>query len=357
MQYRIPFIVAALVNLIAGIWSGLIRIGWTLPGSEWAVHHGAIMIGGFLTTLIALEKVISLKRKLAFIVPAISAISLIMVIPGFFQAGIYFLLMGSVGLLLIHSWYLYRYPGELPMLLMLVGAVCLVMGNVMLIDMKFYPAAIPWWMGFLLFTITAERLELSRFLPVSKIIRYWLISFLLLYIIGILLPFHVYGKILSGIALTLIAVWMMRFDMMRIGIRKTGLTKFSAISLLVANMWLLITGLLMFVSLESAFEYDMLVHSFFIGYTISMIFAHGPIILPGVMGYNFKPFHSILFVWLILLHGSLLLRIISDAWLLLELRAISGLLSVSAILIYFVSLAILVLIHIKNSRLSELSKS
>jgi len=61
MSYlRIPFVVFAVINLLTGLWAGLIRSGWNFPGTPLAVHHGAIMVGGFLTTLIILEKVVPL---------------------------------------------------------------------------------------------------------------------------------------------------------------------------------------------------------------------------------------------------------------------------------------------------------
>lgn len=341
---------AAGINMILGIWAGLIRIGWNLPATSMAVHHGALMVGGFLTTLIALEKVIPLKKKIAFAVPVISALSLLMVIPGYFQVGIYFLLAGSIGLLLIHAWYLYLYPRELTMFLMLAGATSLIVGNAMLINSKFYPATFPWWMGFLLFTITAERLELSRFLPVSNTTMYWLLSFLTFYVIGVLLPFHGYGKYLSGLAFIFIAIWMLRNDVMRIGIKKSGLTKFSAVALLLANVWLLITGLLLVLPGNNVYSYDMLVHVFFLGYAMSMILAHGPIILPGVLGLSVKPFHAILYVWLFLLQASLLLRLVADSWLLSEWRPISGILSTGGILLYFLSLVVLVLRQLNQAK-------
>ena len=64
---RVPFMLVAVINLIAGMWAGLIRLGWELPVAVIAVHHGAIMVGGFLTTLIALEKAIPLKRNVAYL--------------------------------------------------------------------------------------------------------------------------------------------------------------------------------------------------------------------------------------------------------------------------------------------------
>lgn len=350
MNTRIPFMLFAVINLIAGIWSGLLKIGWNLPVSTMAVHHGAIMVGGFLTTLIALEKVIPLKKKLGFVVPVMSALSLVMVIPGYYQIGLYLLLLGSIGLFLIQAYYVYLYPRELPMILMGLGAAALIVGNVMLIKLKFYPAAFPWWMGFLLFTITAERLELSRFLPVTRATKFWLLLFLAGYLVGVTMPFHTFGRYLSGVACLLISIWMLRHDIIRIGIRKQGLTQFSSVALLLANVWLMITGLLLLLPEQSPYAYDMIVHSFFIGYTLSMIFAHGPIILPGVLGVQGKPFHPILYGGLGLLQLSLVVRLTADAWIKTDWRALSGILSSLAIVVYLGTLAVLVFRHHRSTR-------
>jgi hypothetical protein len=343
VTYRIPFVLAAVINLIAGIWAGLIRIGWDLPVTPVAVHHGAIMVGGFLTTLIALEKAIPLKKNLALVVPVLSALSLMMVLPGYYSYGLYFLLAGSVGLLLIQSYYLYLHPRDYSFMLMVAGAASLIVGNAMLIHKQFYPAAFPWWMGFILFTITAERLELSRFLPVSKKDKYLLIGLLALFVIGLIIPFHGTGKYFSGVALMGIALWMLQHDVIRIGIRKTGLTRFSSIALLIANGWLICNGVLLILLGDSLYSYDILIHVFFIGYTFAMIFAHGPIILPGVLGFTIKPYHPILYGWLFLVQGSLLLRLVSDSLMHSELRKISGIITAVGILFYFVSIILLVL--------------
>lgn len=341
---------AAILNLIAGIWAGLIRLGWDLPMTPVAVHHGAIMVGGFLTTLIALEKAIPLKRRLAFFVPFFSGLSLIMVVPGYFHVGLYFLLAGSAGLFLIQVSYLYLHPRDLSMILMAVGAGCLIVGNSMLMYKQFYPAAFPWWMGFLLFTITAERLELSKFLPVTKNAKHLLLFFLGLFLTGLLVPFHGMGKYFSALAMTSVAIWMLQHDVIRIGLKKEGLTRFSSVALLIANSWLIIHSVLLITLPDAAYSYDILVHSFFIGYTFAMIFAHGPIILPGVLGITTKPYHPVLYGWLFLVQGSLLLRLIADSFLSTDVRKVSGILTGLGILLYFVTLFVLVVrerIHVK----------
>lgn len=354
MKLRIPFMMLAILNLLAGLWAGLLRMGWELPLTPVAAHHGAIMVGGFLTTLIILEKVVPLKRNLLLAIPMVSALSLLIVLPGSYHPGLVFLMAGSAGLFAVLGYYLYLYPRDLSAGLMLMGAGCLLIGNVMLIQKQLYMMAFPWWMGFLLLTITAERLELSKFLPVSSDNKLWLLGFLGLFLAGLLMPFHGPGKYLSGTALAAVAVWMLKFDVIRVGLRKEGLTRFSSLALALANGWLILEGLLLMLLPELAYSYDMLVHVFFIGFVFSMIFAHGPVILPGVLGIVFRPYHAILYVWLFLLDGSLLLRVAADATGQPEWRKIAGILAVAGILLYFMTLVVLVVRNELNAAKKEL---
>ncbi len=77
------------------------------------------------------------------------------------------LILASIGLCSIYITYLLK-QYDLTLLLMLMGSLCWLIGNVLLLTKNFYPFAVPWWMAFLLFTIVPERLELSKFLPVTN---------------------------------------------------------------------------------------------------------------------------------------------------------------------------------------------
>lgn len=294
----------------------------------------------FLGTLILLEKVIPLKKNVLFVFPVINALGLLIVFPGFYQWGQAFLLTGALGLLIIFFIYFRKQPSDLSIVLMMVGACCQIGGHVMLMSKQFYPMAFPWWMGFILFVIIGERVELSKFLPVTKQNKKILISFLSLFLIGLFLPFHGVGKYLSGSALILIAIWLMRHDVISIAIKKDGLTRFSGIALLVGCINLVFTGLFLISLPNTPFAYDAIVHTFFLGFAFAMIFAHGPIILPGVLGLNVKPYHLSLYLPLITLVLSLFLRLLSDLAILpYFLRLWSGWISVGSILSYFVVLA------------------
>jgi len=74
-------------------------------------------------------------------------------------------------------------------------------------------------------------------------------------------------------------------------------------------VWLLICGLLMAYGSYEMLFYDAVLHTFFIGFVFSMIFAHAPIILPGILGTSAKPYHGSLYLWFIMLQVSLVMRL------------------------------------------------
>jgi hypothetical protein len=83
-----------------------------------------------------------------------------------------------------------------------------------------------------------------------------------------------------------LALWLLRYDIARYTVRKTGLTRFIAVCLLSGYIWLGLSGLLAlrFGGVTAGFQYDALLHTLFVGFVISMIFGHAPIIFPAVLG-------------------------------------------------------------------------
>ena len=60
--------------------------------------------------------------------------------------------------------------------------------------------------------------------------------------------------------------------------------------------------------------YDAVIHCIFLGFTVSMIMAHAPVILPAVAGVKLQ-FGPAFYVPLALLHSSLLLRLgVDRSW-------------------------------------------
>lgn len=327
----------AILALLIGILTGLVRLGWSIPVTEVAGHHGALMVGSFLGTLIALERAVMFKNRWALLAPAINALSL----PAFWlgepQVAQGLLLAGSLGMLVMTYLFMTRYSEKYHYLLF-GGSVCLAVGHVFLLRTQFYPVAVPWWIAFLLLTITAERLELSRFLPVRTWQRNALWIAVGVLSSGIAQPFHGLGQVLTGLGMLGIAGWLLRFDMAFKSIRKSGQPRYSGLLLIIGYGWLGVSGALFLLPDQPPPWYDAALHSFFLGFVFSMIFAHAPIILPGVLGMSGVLYHRSLYVWGGLSTVALGLRL-AGAWQEWpQLRSVSGLLQSMVIFLFFITI-------------------
>jgi hypothetical protein len=160
----LPLIV---LSLLAAIWAGWLRIGWAFPATAAAAQHGALMVGSFLASLIFLERAVTFSNQLMLLLPAVNAASGLFFLLGQPVAAQWCLATGSLGFVGLCSYFIYKYR-ELYYYVFLGGALALFIGNLILLRKTSYPHAVPWWMAFLLFTIVAERLELNRFLALTK---------------------------------------------------------------------------------------------------------------------------------------------------------------------------------------------
>jgi hypothetical protein len=350
---RAPFLLFAVINLILGLMAGLGRMGLPMPVTEAYAHHGAIMVGGFLGTLIALEKVIPLKRKFFYAGPLLSAASLFAFLFGSPGAGLSLQIGAGLVFIAVYRTYLSK-QFNVYLLLAMAGACCWVIGNIFLLREGLYPKAFPWWMGFLLLTIVSERLELTRFLPVSSKAKKILYGALGLFLLGAILPYHDTGRIVLGFSLTAVSLWLLRYDIVRISVRKQDLTRFTAVGLLSGYFYLLADGVFLTTGATAVWAYDVVLHLFFLGFVFSMIFAHGPVILPGVLALQVRPYSSLLYIPLAVLTISIVLRACADAGLLdAGLRELSGWMSAGSILLYFAILAGATLREIHKSEASS----
>lgn len=309
MRYSaLPFIFAALITgMLAGLW----RAGFTgLDLGALAVAHGSIMTGSFLGSLISLERAVVIKKWFAYAVPLLGGLSM----PVFLlqpAIALMMLCVASLGLIGIMTWIYSKY-NEWHQLIFIVGASCWLIGNVVILTGDHYFFAAPWWMLFFLLTITAERMELARFVLLQKSRIILLVVFLSLAFTSLLLPFHGWGKELLGLAFILVAFTLLRYDMARKNARARGIHRFSGYALLTGYGWLVMAGLGMIFLPYTGLMYDGLLHAYFIGFVFSMVFAHGPSILPAVLKLGSYVFHPVLWFWLIALNASLAVRLIAD---------------------------------------------
>ncbi|RYY83925.1 MAG: hypothetical protein EOO15_20450, partial [Chitinophagaceae bacterium] len=204
----VPFIVAA---LLAAIWGGLSRSGWELPMPAAAGAHGHLMVNCFLASLIMLERAVTMRQWWLRLLPLLNALAVIPFLAGYATPAQWMLLAGSSGFLLLCCWFVYRYR-DLYYYVFVAAAAALLAGNIILLRTGSYPAAAGWWMVFLLFTIVAERLELSKFLPRTWLQKGLLLVFLALSLLALLITPPV-GDYLLAFALAGSAAWLLRFDM------------------------------------------------------------------------------------------------------------------------------------------------
>src|SRR5438128_5309095 len=85
--------------------------------------------------------------------------------------------------------------------------------------------------------------------------------------------------------------------------------------------------------------YDAMLHTVFVGFVFAMIFGHAHIILPAILGRTTSPYQPALYVPLLLLHVSLLLRVVGDLLGWWPGRQWGGLLNALAVLLFLLTLA------------------
>ena len=242
MNKKIFFVIPlVLASLIIGIFGGLFRMGWMLPLSKAAGDHGALMVGSFLGTLICLERVVTLKKIWLYSIPILSGLSLPVFYAGYETLAYGMLTVASVGLVYVYLLLINRF-GEYYYYIMLIGAVGWLMGNIFLLKGTIYPVAVPWWILFILFTVVAERIELGKFLPQSKLKKNLLIASLALFLLGLFLNFHGSGKYVSGAGLMAIAIWLFRYDIAGKSVKSQGMHRYTGSLLLLGYCWLAIVG-------------------------------------------------------------------------------------------------------------------
>jgi len=303
-RWRVPLLVLGFASLVFGVAGGLARLGASIPAPAGAIAlHGALMVSGFLGTVIGLERAVALGRRWAYAAPLASGAGGLCLVFGLAAPGFALLALAAALLVAASAAVLARQP-SLEMATLLAGAVAWLAGNLSLFAAL---PAVPWWIAFFALTIGGERLELSRYLRRGAFARG---SFVLL--AAALLATPVFPRVM-GLVLVMLALWLFAYDLARVTARQRGLPRYIAVCLLSGYAWLAFGGAL----LAAAVAYDAALHAFFVGFVFAMVFGHAPVILPAVLRVKL-PYHPALYVPLALLHASLALRVfvspLAGAW-------------------------------------------
>lgn len=313
-SHRAWLMVGAGISLLAGLDGALLLLGVWSPVtstrlSEW---HGPLMVLGFVGTVICLERAVALGHRLAFLVPAVSGLGVIVLLAPLpfdsARAGLALLTLAQLGLLTIYVP-LWRRSHDDAVVIQGAGAFCAAGAAALLTTGAHVSQIVGWLACYMILTICGERLELSRL----TMARNRALSALCLAVVAALLVSVVSPAIgwrVLGVVLIGLAVWLCRHDVARGGLRRGGQAAYIGTLLMIGYLWLATAGIVCTIQRPptSRNGYDAVVHSLFLGFTMGMILGHAPIILPAVLQVRLE---WTTWFWLpaFLLEASLLVRI------------------------------------------------
>lgn len=342
---RLPLLAGGALSLLAGLLAGEARMGWDVPAASMVHLHGPLMISGFFGTVIGLERAVALGKSWGYLTPLLTGLGGIMLLAGFEDMGAALMVFGSL-IFLAMAIAVLRRQRETFTAIMALGALAWTAGNAAWFHGAEIAHVVPLWASFLVLTIAGERLELSRFLKPWRWRGPSLIPPVAIMALGaVLAAFAMDGAwIVYGIGLLLLVAWSLMNDVARRTIRQPGLTRYVAICLLSGYVWLALAGAAaLFLHGPLAVEFnDIALHALFVGFVFSMVFGHGPIIVPAVMrvkvawGLHF-------YVPLAVLHLSLGMRVLGTLMELDHVKQWGGLLNGLAILLFMATMVTAVL--------------
>lgn len=304
-------------SLLSGMAGGLLRAGvpvfQALP-SEWIMStaslHAALMICGFLGTVIGIERAVALHAPWAFLAPISSALGGLLLVTGHTSAGIWLFMLAALVFVLVNVFIVGK-QAAIHTYLLLLSALLWLGGNLRFMHHGLHNATLTAWFAYLVFTIAAERLEMARLTRPHAWSRPLLGAALAIVLAGTLLTEWQddMGCVLFGTGLLALALWLMRFDIARHTIKAEGLSRYMAVCLLSGYVWLGVSGLCWMALGLGQSTRDAALHALALGFIMSMVMGHAPVILPAVARVKLHV-DARFYLPLMLLHLSLFMRLV-----------------------------------------------
>ena len=328
--------------LLAGLLGALALLGIGVPRETMALapSHGVLMAFGFLGTVIALERAVALGARWASLAPlasGLAAASLILGVDGPLPG----LLLLSGSLVFVAMYVAFdRVEVALHTRTQAVGGMAWVVAALLWLGQQPVSTIVPWMAAFLVLTIAGERLELSRLGRLEPSARRTFVAAVALFLTGAALSLLIpdAGVRVAGLGLLGMTAWLAIHDLARRTVRTPGVTRFIALCLLIGYGWLALAGAL-WLGFGAAVgtAYDAQLHSLFLGFVISMVFGHAPVIVPAVLRVPL-PYRPRFYGHLAVLHVGLLLRVVGGdllgvPWLL----TVGGVMNVAALVLFVAS--------------------
>ncbi len=282
-----PVLLLGGLSLLAGLDAGLVRLGVWAPVASVRLSelHGSVMVLGFLGTVIALERARALRQAWASLAPAlIGAGSLWLVLGLPPLTGQLLVADGAAVFVAVMVTLWLRSRSALIAVQVLAAVVMLTAAA--LLTVRSVVDLVPVLACFVVVTIAAERAELAQLSmgsgAITKLVA-WSTGCVLTAILGLAWPVVLRG---FGVVLVGIAGWLFFDDIARRTVRTPGLPRLSAVAMLAGHGWLVAAGVgwLLLGPPSSSYQLDFVVHTVFLGFAMSMVIAHAPVILPAVTG-------------------------------------------------------------------------
>jgi len=344
---RLALIAPAGIAMLLGLYAGLLLIGVPLPAltARLAEVHAPLLVFGFVGGLISLERAVALRAGWAYAAPVLLVLgALVTLTPAPRAVGPILVLLG----MLVHLGQYLAIWRRQPMTATSVQALGVVAGAA---------AALVWCAGvsvahlvpllaaFLILTIAGERLELARVAIRGILPERLLFAVSLGLLVAALLALTAPAAAvpIAGALLLALVAWLVTYDIARVTVRRAGLPRYVAVCLLTGYGWLLVAGAGWLIGgpQTAGALYDATTHAVFLGFVMTMIMAHAPLILPAVLQLQI-PYHPALYVPVGLLHLGLVVRLlVGDAWGVVAALPIGGAVSAAAIVLFAVTAATL----------------
>jgi hypothetical protein len=320
MVARCLLALAVPASLVAAIAGGLVRAGVSVP-QGWAgtwltpavAAHAFLFICSFMGTVIGIERAVAVRRRIAFAAPLASALAGAAMLAGADGPARWLAATASAAFVAVNVLVVARQRATHTALL-LIAALAWLAGNLAFAFAAPAATVVPWWFSFLILTIAAERLEMTRLMRrrpgASQALGAIVGAMLLGCAAGAVSPRP--GAALFGSSLVALAVWLLCFDIARRTVRGAGLSRYMAVCLLLGYGWLAVAGMAWVAGALGPPWRDTALHALAIGFVFSMMLAHAPVILPAIARIKLS-FGAYFYVPLALLHASLALRLLWGA--------------------------------------------
>jgi len=268
-----------------------------------------LMVCGFLGTVIGIERAVAVKRREAFVAPVCSGLAGLALLSGQEAVASGLLLVAASAFVAVNVLVVKRQRAAHTVLL-LVSAAAWLAGNLLFAMGRPSTAVLPWWFAFLVITIAAERLEMTRLMrrrPGAQASLQGVLG-LMLVAAAASAAWPGIGGVLYGASLTLLALWLASFDIARRTVAAHGLSRYMALCLLSGYAWLGVAGVAWAATALGFAARDAALHALGLGFIVGMVMGHAPVILPAVAGIKLE-FSALFYLPLAMLQGSLALRL------------------------------------------------